>query len=103
MTWHPTVQGQLWLGDLDAMPAGAFQFEADDTGLLFMCPCGQDHLCCLGFRGKTPPERPSWIWDGNRDHPTLLPSIRHLTGCKWHGFLTAGVWIPCSDSGMWGT
>jgi len=41
-----------------------------------------------------------WGWDGNREAPTLTPSINCLAvkedgtpagGCGWHGFITAGV------------
>ncbi len=35
-----------------------------------------------------------WTWDGNKDAPTITPSIRVLGGSGqpdvWHGFLTAG-------------
>jgi hypothetical protein len=104
MTEHVNVQGVLVQGhsDLDGRP-GAFQFEATDKGLFYTCPCGCGAEGYLGFRGQTQPERPSWEWNGNREHPTLQPSIRKLSGCKWHGFLEGGVWKPCSDSGMWGT
>jgi hypothetical protein len=31
---------------------------------------------------------PSWEWDGNRDAPTLSPSINVIN--RWHGYLRAG-------------
>lgn len=31
---------------------------------------------------------PCWRWDGNRDAPTLTPSI-HLIN-EWHGYMTNG-------------
>lgn len=37
-----------------------------------------------------------WGWDGNRDAPTLTPSIRVGGGKSpeiWHGFLRAGVMV----------
>lgn len=35
---------------------------------------------------------PAWSWDGNREAPTLNPSILALdTG--WHGYLRAGVLV----------
>jgi hypothetical protein len=37
--------------------------------------------------------QPTWIWDGNREKPTLTPSIR--LGYTWHGFLTAGRLVSC--------
>jgi len=35
----------------------------------------------------------SWTWDGNRERPTLTPSI-HCVGV-WHGYLTAGRLVSC--------
>jgi len=29
-----------------------------------------------------------WLWDGNRDAPTILPSI-HIIG-QWHGYIRNG-------------
>lgn len=37
---------------------------------------------------------PVWTWDGNREVPTISPSVRVLGGDgqpdEWHGWLTAG-------------
>ena len=35
-----------------------------------------------------------WEWDGNRELPTLEPSIHSSKGKRgyWHGYLTNGVW-----------
>jgi hypothetical protein len=79
---------------------GTFCFEADEKGLFYECPCGCGSQGFLGFRGRTKPSRPSWIWNGNREQPTLTPSIRRLSGCKWHGHLVHGAWTPCGDSGQ---
>lgn len=101
MTAHVDVQGVLVQAnvDLDARP-GAFQFEANDKGLFYTCPCGCGDEGFIGFRGLSDPARPSWIWNGNRQAPTLDPSIRRTVGCKWHGYLQAGIWKPCGDSGQ---
>lgn len=70
--------------------------------ILFVCPNGKR---CSVAMGPTPEPRPTdkepgiWGWDGNRDAPTLTPSINCLaekdgkptSGCGWHGFITAGV------------
>lgn len=42
------------------------------------------------------PSRISWDWNGDKEHPTLSPSIRIMgkyTGGadRWHGFLENGV------------
>jgi hypothetical protein len=76
---------------------GAIEFvghkdAAGTAGLAFMCPCGCGREGYLPFR---PEPSPSWEWDGNREAPTLKPSIQQVGGCKWHGWLTAGVFEPC--------
>jgi hypothetical protein len=41
---------------------------------------------------------PSWQWDGNREKPTLSPSIfvgMRSTPPGWHGFVRAGVMETC--------
>lgn len=56
----------------------------------------------VSFRGMTE-RRPSWIFDGNRENPTLSPSINILqfneagvqVGEHWHGHLEAGVFKSC--------
>jgi hypothetical protein len=34
------------------------------------------------------PKTPAWKWDGNREAPTLSPSINVID--RWHGYLKAG-------------
>jgi hypothetical protein len=61
-------------------------------GFTFVCPktakkCG---TIVIGYPNK-PSHSPSWQFDGNQQAPTLRPSIDCRGGCKWHGFLTNGV------------
>ena len=78
---------------------GSFSYFVDGTdkiaGLLFLCPCGCGEKGSLDFRANNPDKHPSWMWDGNEDHPTLSPSVLKTSGCKWHGHLVAGVWKEC--------
>lgn len=93
--------------DLPDEPVAAGQFEfftaysdpdGGEAGLLFGCPCGCGEVRALGFDTHES-RRPRWHWDGNRDAPTLTPSINILQhneagqqiGEHWHGYLTAGV------------
>lgn len=73
---------------------GAFEYyrdrEREVAGMIYMCPCGCGHQAALSFR---PHPSPSWDWDGNRDAPTLQPSVHHVG--HWHGWLRAGVWESC--------
>jgi hypothetical protein len=84
--------------DADGLPPGAFAIfegtkgDGTSVGLVYICPCGCGHTGVLDFR-REPEHHPSWIWDGNRDKPTLSPSVHHIG--HWHGYLTAGVWVFC--------
>lgn len=71
------------------------------AGLNFVCPCGCGSVLGISFRRWTDPKTgvqqpgPVWTHDGNWDHPTVTPSVLHLDGCRWHGYLTAGEWVSC--------
>lgn len=82
----------------DRGAAGAFEFttyQGEIAGMIYVCPCGCGREGYLRFRGAPrPPEeadRPSWEWDGNREAPTLSPSVLHRD--HWHGYLRAGMWV----------
>ncbi|WP_295205873.1 DUF6527 family protein [uncultured Brevundimonas sp.] len=63
------------------------------VGLAFICPCG------CGREGYLPTDvttqGPRWDWNGDRERPTVRPSVQFVGGCKWHGFLTNGEWRAC--------
>ncbi|AKR57109.1 hypothetical protein XM25_15165 [Devosia sp. H5989] len=86
------------VSDIDSVraTAGAFEFYADGdrfpAGMIYSCPCGCGATGVLRFR-PTPSPSPSWEWDGNRERPTLSPSVHHVG--HWHGFLRNGVWESC--------
>ncbi len=66
-----------------------FQYGNDEPdapmrGMSFACPCGCGAILGVNFN--------RWTWDGNREAPTISPSIQHLDGCRWHGFLRGGYW-----------
>lgn len=79
----------------DDMPPGAAHLAAygadpETRELSFVCPCGCHDIVTIPI--KTGEKRGFvWEWDGNDTAPTVKPSIRRLGGCKWHGWLTAGV------------
>jgi hypothetical protein len=61
-----------------------------DAGLHIVCPKCR-HLAGVSF---IPPH--GWTWDGNREAPTVAPSILHDSPhCGWHVYLRAGVFVPC--------
>jgi hypothetical protein len=73
-----------------AKQAGDF-FWATDARLHFKCPCGCGALAGVDVK----PHAPSgWEWNGDRDKPTVQPSISIDRG-HWHGYLTNGVFRSC--------
>ena len=84
------VKGHL-VQDIDAddVQPGDFQFSDPVTGMWYICPCGCGTQGYLRIR-PSEPAHPSWGWDGNREEPTLTPSVHHVG--HWHGFLNKGVW-----------
>ena len=94
----------------EGTPAGHWHFYVsrdvadgqEPAGILFGCPCGCGQMNSVAFRASRE-GRPSWEWDGNREKPTLSPSINILqldeagkrTGEHWHGWLRDGVFQSC--------
>lgn len=90
-------QGFLYKDDLqpgDACWAGGFngKDKIENAVLRFSCPCG---CKALGGIPLSHWEKNGWTWDGNKEKPTLSPSIRMLTPCGWHGYLRKGVFERC--------
>lgn len=83
---------------LDKDTPGAFLINEKGTFILCVCPCGCGNLMNLPITLPPKQER-AWEWDGNRESPTLAPSIRDLAHCKFHGHLRSGVWTFEGDSG----
>lgn len=66
--------------------------------LVYVCPCGCGTLNSLPLAPM--PGQQGWSWEIAEDMrvaPTLSPSISRKYGCRWHGDLKAGVWIPRPD------
>lgn len=86
----------------EASKPGAFCINESGTRILCECPCGCGaHMNLPLYRTESAkPEPVAWIWDGNRETPTLQPSIRDMMGCRFHGHLTKGVWTFEPDSGV---
>lgn len=93
----------------DAAP-GAFEFYTRSEtgpdvmrGLIYVCPCGCGQPRALAFHPLAEDDqkngRHGWTWDGNRETPTLSPSIlSHEGGTRegpthWHGHLQAGFFV----------
>ena len=87
-------------------PKNTIDPNRDKIGVVFNCPCGcKDYIGVMfsnPFDGKPafPNGGPKWKVEGdNFDNMTLSPSIRKLSGCKWHGFVRNGNIETCGDSG----
>jgi hypothetical protein len=106
-----SVQAQLAenfseVEDRGDVPPGLFQFcdsygGDKDVALMFGCPCGCGEVSVVHL--KPMDDHPVWTWDGDREHPTLTPSILihqlddkgNKNGEHWHGFLTGGQFRSC--------
>lgn len=73
----------------------------------FNCPLHDRHCSGLLIMGKTQlkhdPQNQNggiaqWSWDGDREHPTFMPSINCL-GC-WHGFIIRGRCLDVNKAEM---
>lgn len=88
----------------DLKEPGDFVFTYDKQdricGMIEKCPCGCGAEGGISFVGETYGKRgegtrPLWDWNGDEDKPSLTPSILRTAGCKWHGYLTDGVFKSC--------
>jgi hypothetical protein len=83
---------------------GDWCFDAEEKNLWFRYPISDDEWAkWYGFPREQAPEmnrgdlvripiklgvESNWQWDGNREAPTLSPSV-NVVG-RWHGYLRAG-------------
>lgn len=79
---------------------GAFWYQerANNPDLLDLWMVLPDHEMSRIEVGIGPDAPKScWQWDGNRQSPTVTPSIRSLGGSRagWHGWLRAGKFMSC--------
>lgn len=79
-------------GDFVVIDPGHPDFHTSVTIIGFICPnCGKKKYVPL-----KPSDPEGWEWNGDRDHPTITPSIFFFNmhypeaKCRWHGFITAG-------------
>lgn len=72
---------------------GDWCFRDHETEGLHICirfPDGSERgdLGCLPLRDVPDPSMEDWQWDGNKEAPTLTPSINYVG--VWHGYMRAG-------------
>ncbi len=71
----------------------SFNSSDDPARILFVCPCGCGDLTGVPVRPESGGSH--WNWNGDRDKPTLTPSLQRIDSCRWHGFLTDGEFREC--------
>ena len=84
--------------DFDELGIGDWCFINGETYIGIRLGDGENDHCILPIRNTNKPREiigTCWEWDGNRETPTLTPSILHWGGGKnqpptWHGFLRNG-------------
>jgi hypothetical protein len=75
--------------------------NADDptiVSIILLCPaCGTMHR--VPVENEIADRQYGWKWNGDKDKPTLSPSIFFSNGhgslnpdCRWHGWLRNGEW-----------
>lgn len=62
----------------------------DDDSIIFtyVCPCGCGAVTFVEI--ATNPVGHVWKWNGNKEKPTLSPSLQQHSACRWHGFVRRG-------------
>lgn len=79
------------------LKVGEYFFRTADNGQVWMnAMFPGDNLACLPIRPMVDSKANgghSWEWDGNREKPTLNPSV-HAVGC-WHGWVRSGRMVSC--------
>lgn len=82
--------GELLCKKLAAGSSAWMRKEGKASHFCFTCPCGCGMITALPVQPVSPD---GWHWDGNEKSPSINPSIRQMQGCKWHGYVTKGVFL----------
>ena len=72
-----------------------FAFARDFSEIFFPCRGGKFRNCSVKITTEAQ-QHPVWHWDGNKEEPTLTPSIGcdGPKRCGWHGSITKGEILP---------
>lgn len=91
------------IGTFDIEPTMVEEYPGVTARMIFVCPNGRRcglFLAPQPIPRATPDRLYVWGWNGNRERPTLTPSINCLAekdgkptgGCGWHGHVTEGAY-----------
>lgn len=81
---HETVEAFLAEGAV-----GDWAFTEDNAYICIETP-GGTAILPIDPVVSAQHNKPHWTWDGNRDAPTLTPSILHHGTPEWHGWMREG-------------
>ncbi len=90
---EPILPGEM---HVYTAPGDAFPYSVN-----FLCPCGCGRECytkVCPVEDKKPGSR-IWAFQRGPNGPTLIPSVRYESGCRWHFNITDGEAIIHGDSG----
>jgi hypothetical protein len=93
--------GFMYRKDLQAGDANWQDYEEQNAIILmFSCPCGCGSLHMIHVYTTDTDNTPKgygngWKWNGDREKPTLSLSLQINSACRWHGYLTNGVFKKC--------
>lgn len=73
-----------------------FEYDERRRGLEWTCPANAANRCMVAFK-TWPIREPRWNWDGNREKPSVQPSI-HCMICGFHATCLKGVFVVAPDS-----
>lgn len=86
---EPMIGREPW--DFEIVPWN--ESPSGEYTLSFVRPGCRFDRCVINIR-KGEPRAPVFGWDGNRDTPTITPSIGCDHRCGWHGNITNGELNP---------
>ena len=72
---------------------GAYQ---NIIGMQYKCPCGCGSVGEIRFaRSGEAPLSPTYLWDGDREYPTITPGFAHVVAGQihWSGVLQRGEFL----------
>ena len=104
MTDTPDTSRAEALFEEDDLPPARFMFMGQGPNgpkwFSFPCPgargkASQNARCMVPLSPQQNSNGASWQWNGDRERPTLTPSI-NCHGC-WHGFIRDGEITPDLD------
>lgn len=87
------ADGYLHRRDLAPGTANIRTLDDGHTIFTYVCPCGCGAVTFVGIEVDPDASRHEWKWDGNKEKPTLEPSLQQNSACRWHGFMRDGQFV----------